>query len=156
MSLYKVWNKIDDDKILSTDHRNETDAGDSQTHPQHNQSELEEILVRVGLQERIAGKVADEVFDKLGRDRTDTITFADFVSLIHSDATDTTMTSDPNNRRLSSDDNIDLNDDRTDLNEIDGIKRCCDIIDDIPTISNIDLHASHSGLFIINYREPIL
>lgn len=156
MSLYKVWNKIDDDQTLSADHRTETDAIDSQIHPQHNQSELQEILVRVGLQERIAGKVADEVFDKLGRDRTETITFEDFVSLIQSDATDSTMTSEPNNRRLSSDDNIDLIEDQTDDNDIDGIKRCCNIIDDIPTISNIDLHASHSGLFILIQRTDFV
>lgn len=130
-----MWNKLGRSEIPDdSDDVDKTNATPPLAQPQHNQSELEEIFVRVGLQDKIASKVADEVFEKLGRRSDQKITFDDFVSLIHSDATNVQMMAAvPGHCHRST-----VNDDRGDIRR--------NIIDELPTISNIDLHA-HSGLF---------
>lgn len=50
---------------------------------QRNRSELEAIFARVGLQTTVATKLADEVYEKLGLPADQTISLADFLSLIH-------------------------------------------------------------------------
>lgn len=163
--MYKAWNRLtdDNDEILSKQtiaddeeddavhaNANGTDSGGggdamATTPPVHNQSELEAILMRVGLQERIAGKVADEVFEKLGRTRNDTITFDDFVSLIHSDVTATETLASEHRRHQRDDDDTDTEPDNHDI-----MRQRCDIIADLPvtTISSLNMHASRSGLFV--------
>lgn len=139
LSLYKAWNRISDDADDDVGDGGVALATASTAPPRHNQSELEAILVRVGVQDHIAGKVADEVFEKLGRTRDEAITFDDFVSLIQSDVT-------PIQYRCTNDGDDDDTD--NDANSHD-ILRHCDIIADLPvtTISSLDMHAPHTGLF---------
>lgn len=68
-SLYDVWREygIDSENYL-------------------NQSQLEKVCERVGLHPKIAFKVADEVFEKLGLNpKNHLISFNEFIALIQSD-----------------------------------------------------------------------
>lgn len=105
------------------------DEGKQQLNPHHNQSELEEIFVRVGLQEKIASKVADEVFEKLGKQSEQRITFDDFMSLIHGDSDVITATA--INQQL----NIESN-----------FKTAINIINDSATLTKINSMHTQSGL----------
>lgn len=49
-------------------------------------AEMEAIFIRVGLQKPVASKVADEIYAKLGFESDQSISFNDFLSLIHSDS----------------------------------------------------------------------
>lgn len=119
-SLFEEWNSFEPPQTLDTD---------SQTNLQRNRIELEAIFVRVGLHTSIASKVADEVYEKLGRRTDQTISFNDFLSLIQCDTELMRQPHAPN--KVNNDDEY-----TTPLNIID---------DSMMNITNIDLHA-HSGL----------
>lgn len=136
LSLFKAWNGISDKDKEYQQKEHSSQAPAVPKLPRHNHLELKHILVCVGLQERIAGKVADEVFEKLSRACDEKITFDDFVSLIQSDVT-TTEHFVPAERRCDSND--DGNDTDNDADNNGNVP--------VTTISRMNLHAPHSGWF---------
>lgn len=80
-SLFHEWNRFDSNAI--TDDTKATNA-QSQSTTHRNRIELETIFIRVGLQVNVACRLADEVYNKLGLSAHQSISFTDFLSLIHS------------------------------------------------------------------------
>lgn len=79
-SLFHEWNNFQN--VAITDDTKATNTMNLQT-LHRNRIELETIFTRVGLQMTVACKLADEVYEKLGLTADQTISFNDFLSLIH-------------------------------------------------------------------------
>lgn len=101
----------------------------------HNQTSLEEVFLRFGLQVKTAQKLAADAFQKLCRNRHDTISFDEFVSIIHCNEDSSVST-----YRLHSSDKTNFG----------NLRSQCDIVDDISAINITDLHAQ-SGSFLCSF-----
>lgn len=129
LSLLKAWNNIVQD-ISNLDHVMETNSEFS-IDTKHNQTSLEGVFLRVGLQKKAARKLSADAFQKLCRNHHEAISFEEFVSLIHcnGESSVSTYSRSPENNNC-----VDLSSQ-------------CDIVDDISAINITDLHAQ-SGSFL--------
>lgn len=80
--LYAVWNK----SCLVTKSSSSSSSSSDPTTSYLNRSELIRVCLHVGLRPKIADQLADEVFEKLGRDpRESQLNFNEFVTLLQND-----------------------------------------------------------------------
>lgn len=169
--LYAVWNESG---LKKKDSKNGISSSTDPTTSYLNRTELIRVCLHVGLRPKIADQLADEVFEKLGRDpREARLNFNEFVALLQTDNGDSNDNGDgggDDGRRRSTptaydpiSDLINQNDTATMiLNR--SFLNCTKINggfdDSVPQQSataqsstSLNLHASASGLFYVLWND---